>query len=764
MIYSNSDDDAYNNEKAENSRRLVGVEQPDHNLSALNLDAFPIEILIIILSFVDPLTLENTPLVCRTWYNILKDDLVWNAIFKLRFPFKTNVFSTVTRSKSYKTELLYRTQLRYNFKRGKLLTQQYSINHIITGSSIAIDWQRNKLTVIDIPRETIVTCDIRNGKSLKFSTDFVPEGVTSFDTGTSSGSLLGSRALVFGRWDGSVSGSLIDWKGLLLSDVCNWGSMSGGRITCVTACVNSALSMTTDFKSSLPSISSLSLSSPSSSSTSLLLQRSDHQMHAPKSRSHNILIKAGMIGAFSSDESGNIYGWDIRNGACLFQYKMNTDSKISKLHSDGKTVLIIVLENGEIWVLKNVFDSVKYDNIEIVKQKIGKTPLDSNDSLTVNVYVDYGGEAVVIWNSFELHIISYSSSKIGNKNDPELSDENGSAGPGITNPNNYHNLIIFKPPANQMISIVSFESTDKLFLKREPRLVGTDPLLAAICFNSGTIEIINIRETSSSMEMVPLNLKSIIPKFLNEHENNLITMNFDNNMSPVASVAINSFVLAVSSHLGKVEIFDIMTGEYLRTVVDRISKRKIQELEHILPNRLVNNLIKVYLDNTVTRGVLIIGPHIQYFLCGNSKHESQRDKKFKSNKRFNDKKGDLNEELKYTLDMYELEKSEKDKESKLIKKFNGSDAGLDLDEQLNLAMVMSMSLNDNKSPEELDEMEQLKSALEASLKSSDAIEQSGSEEAEIIDDDLRLAIELSKQENYRQWEDGFEDGEWESII
>ena len=668
------------------------------------------------------------------------------------------------------------------------MTQQYTTNHFVSGSSIAIDWSRNRLTIIDLPRSAILTCDIRNGKSPKFATDFVPEGVTSYDAGNTSGSLHGSRVLVFGRWDGSVSGALIDWKGLVLSDVHSWGSMSGGRVTCVTACVNSSTStnVAAEKNANLPPISSLTLSSPSSvsSSTTTLSSNLKKSTVPPlTSPSHNILTKPGMIGAFSADESGTINGWDIRTGDCLCEYNSTIASKIIKLQSDGKTAVIVLFQSGELCVLKNIFGSLKRDDVEVKFERIGQVPFDRNGLITLNLFIDYGGESVVVWNETELLVLSYTN----------ISEANRQV-------QNHDNIITYTPPERTLICSVSFESNDKLFIKRDPKVVGSDPLLAAVSLNNGIIDVINIREPPSSTELKPIN--TVVPKFLNEHESG-ISMNYsDSRTSPVASLCLNSLVLAISNHLGKVELFDVMTGEYLRTAIDRVGKKKLQELEGLLPNRLTTSSIKVYLDDSNTRGVLIIGSHIQYFLCGGPKNGDDAlgvRKKARSGKRGNDKKGDINEEMKHSLSIYEEEKIQKKKDRDLLAKYNGEELD-DEKDQLNMAIVMSMSLNETEnrgadsnpvgnmdessgSYYEDEEMRQLKEALKMSLSTTETLPTEGHSLAEShggpktetetgldieMDEDLLRAIELSKLENNRNWEDGedvedVEDG-WESLV
>jgi hypothetical protein len=738
---------------------------------SFNVNTFPTEILILILSYTDTLTLKNIPLVCTKWNDLLKDDILWHSFFNSQFPYASNVFSSVTRSNKYKVELLYRSQLRYSFRRGRLLTHQFFIGNILTGSSILIDWNRNKLTMIDLPRETIVTCDLRNGKSLKYSTDFVPEGLTSFDDGTSSSSLHGSRSLIFGRWDNSVSGALIGWKNLVLSDVRNWGIMNGnGKVICVCACVNSSISMNKDIELKPPPLITMN------SSTSTLFKSSKNGNSSSNTliSSHNLLTKIGTVGAFSADESGLICGWDIRNGDCLFKYQIESSDesmrRISKFQSDGKTAVILVTESMHIFLLKGVFEHLRSPEINVELIKIGEVDYTLSGEMSINLFVDYGNKTVVCWNSESLIIFSY--------------DEENNDLPLNHNSNSFPQLVY--RPQNSSISQVVFESNDKMFIPRKCDIIGTDPLLAAVCNKYGHIEIINVRESLLSDEIKPINLKTIIPKFLDEPDymNTLASR-----INPVASISINSLFIAIANHYGKVEIFDLMTGEYLRTVIDRISKKKLQDLEAALPNQFFHTIVKVFIDESITRGLLIIGNYAQYFLCGNSKHaditSNGNKKKIKSNKRLNDKKGNFNSQIKQTLDIYESEKRELKRHNDLINKYNGlvNDSD-DENDQLNMALVMSMSLNESRNDlnnsKDLDEatsndeeMQQLKRALELSLEASstDQVvedqEISNNEIDNEMDEDLKLAIEISRQENYKVWQDekfSDDDEQWEGLI
>lgn len=677
-------------------------------MAPLALNNLPVEILTQILALVDPLTLQSFPLVCKTWYRILQDDQVWREIFKLQYPY--SLFSSVSKGSTYRSELAHRSQLRHNFRRGKLLTQQYTINHIITGH-VDIAWSSNILTVIDVPRDMAYTCDIRTGKSSKFEVGFVPEGATCFD--------IGRKMVVFGKWNGSLSCMMINHKGLLVASpkICTGeGNERVGRISCV--CVVETAAIGQNSKLNLKNVWS---------NSQIDLKRS------------TVILAKGGITAFSGDENGKVYGWDTKNGKLVGSYTIRDGVKVSKIKSDGKSVVICVLENFEIYSLSNAFDKL---NNPVEVEKVG-TILGDTDVNINNIFVDYGTETVTVWDDLHLVIYSYGSKRI------------------------VHSLT-YDAPLGSTITHVAFESGDKQYIKQDHDIIGGDPLLAAIALSTGYLEIINIREPHSNTILRPIHNHRIIPTFIEEHDSVLNILN--SRRSPISSIALNSVVVGIASHLGTVEIFDIMTGEYLRTVIDRIGKKKVQELQQILSTEEINNLIKISLDDTLTRGALIIGPHIQYFLCGQDKHENDT-RKFKASKRLNDRKGDTLKDIEFSLDNYRADVLQNAREKKLRAKYNGE---VDSEEEVDIALGLSLSLN-------YDEDEELRKALElsqlaepllvtddeqlmnnAGRLSQNTYSTDPTELALDSDEELRLAIELSMRESYKNYANADEE-QWQPL-
>lgn len=709
----------------------------------------PLEILIQILSHVDPLTLRTTPQVCKLWHDILNDDAVWMAIFKLTFPFSsTKGFSSIARSHNYRNELLIRSHILHEYHKGRTTSQGYFISpssHSVqlatgapvpvplrantlpvrTSESLHVDWSKNKLMVLDIPQDTLISCQLRNGKTSNAVQDFVPEGVTCFD--------WNPKFVAFGRWNNSLADGFIDYKGLLLSkihvhDHNEQLNRNRSRITSVAIC-----------QSNEPTTSIVQNQSMNNNNKKLKFIN-----HSPVLApvSNNLIIgKSGKINTFTSDESGEILGWDVRSGDVIWSYNFpigEQGTQIRKLASDGKSILIVILDNGEIWSIDGIFDK---NSDEVSLTKVGRFNTE-NGMDNKRIHIDYGGGNIIIWNEIEVLVFSFTHNSV-----------------------DHSEARRYIPPDGLLISHLSIEDNGKIYTPRDESIVGNDPLLTAVCLNNGNIHVINTRD--SEWDMIPVSI--ITPHFLSENDSFQIEI-LDDRISQVASVAINSLVVVASNHLGKVEIFDVMTGSYLRTALSKLSMTRLNQLSHFIREQ-GGNVLKI--DERGSRGVLIIGSYVQYFCFGEDVSFIDQQKRNKKGK--NKSKSSMNT-IKNNLDDYEyqLEFDELNLNKRLnnIEKFNGTQE--DDDHELQMAMAMSLSLNnsqvelpvdtsDDQRRDTDDEEEIMKRALELSLReasTSDIPYEDDVVEDEVVeydemDNDLRLAIELSKRE--------MEEDEWQPL-
>lgn len=489
-------------------------------------------------------------------------------------------------------------------------------------------------------------------------------------------------------------------------------------------------------------------------------------------------LKTSDINLFTSDNLNNVNGWNLKSSKCLFSFNFNfnfnnhfnqsnSDLKIVKIKSNGKSHILVFLNNGDIFKINGLFDNSQYPNFnynEINTEKIGVLYKDSNNHVLIeNIIIDYGNNSILLWNETEVSCIS-------------IIDSNK----------------IFYTPQNPNLKIlnVSIENNDKFLINQNFKLVGNDPLIAAIVLNNNSIDLINIRENSiNNFQILNVN-NPIKPNFDNEFTNNNLLNN------KISSICLTSTVIAICSSIGKVEIFDLITGKYIRTVIDRIGKKKIIESNlnlNLLNDSSINSSIVVQLDESNSRGLLFFGSYIQYFQCGELLFDNKniKNKKY-NNKKLIDKKGDVSDDIKFTLDNYEMEKLDRINQKKLLNKYNGSNddniSRINNDDEMNLAIALNLSCNDIQNSNDYfsngnsqtdlpldqdlyqdeDENQLIQKALELSLHASNSIQEGNSKSTEFthdedLDHDLQLAIELSKQENYNQtWEQ--DNSQWEELV
>ncbi|TID18659.1 hypothetical protein CANINC_003833 [Pichia inconspicua] len=724
-------------------------------------DDFPPELMVLILSYVDPLTLIQLPLVCKKWYNLLKSDMIWHEIFKIQYPMKT-VFSSITRSRLYKTELLHRTNMKHEYKRGKLLNNTFEINNLVGSHTLSMDWNRNKLFAIDVENDRISSCEISSGKMSNEFSKYIPATYQSYDAGFSETNVYGTRAIIYGSQDGTVSGTIVDWKGLLVSDVKKWGNMDDKFVTAVCVCINATSSTNKDYEKNLPSISSLTKTKPKKK---VLVINSNSGIKLGNNSCktlHTTLTKTGSIGAFSVNIDGKVWGWDIRTGEILCKLQLPTFPRITedfdfiiKVVSDGKTALVCIAGNGDIWIIKNIFNMIKDVKCQATYHKIGQIPQRDSSSFWKNIFVDYGNESVIIWNDWELLVYSYKESVLSGEE--YISD-----------------VAVYTPPEGTNISLVSFEANATPFLKRDERIVGSDPLYGAIALTDGSVEIVNVRDCSSLLTSTLQN--PIKPKFLKEfYKTNKYEIS--ESMGPIAAIALSSMVLAVSNHEGKVEIFDLLSGEFLRIATDKLSYKRLSWIQFCQPQRVRNRLIQISLDQNSPRGLVSVGPFIQYFTIGEGKRNAMKESERRKRNWKRLGKASYCDEINFHLNNYETEVENKKKNLNLLDKYNGSH---DLTEEEELLLITSMSLetSSTKGNVEVDDLEcALKlSMLEkkhSSLPRDQLVGHSGdikfeNDKDDDEDEELRLALEISKHENFKQWSDDtydedFED-KWECLL
>lgn len=593
---------------------------------AHSMDNLPVEILTLVLSFSDPFTLRQAPLVCHLWNDILRDDTVWMQMYHMIYPYHD--FISITND-TYRHELIKRSEMIRTYQKDPNTVNGYflgtggtNLNNVMatiglpirSSNHLLVDWSKQKIFSLDIPNDCLLFCDMRKGKNFQNVYDFTPEGVTCYDWNI--------KYVSFGRWDGSIGIGQIGVKGLVLTKI-NIHKLGGTqKINCLHTCHFNGI--------------------------------------------------GDMV--LSIDDAGLIKLWDIKNEKIVWSFELElpptTSLSFKKVHSNCKDKVLVVLSTGEIYCIDTNFKDSHEGEVKL----IGKVNPDTFDNQ--KLVIDYGGQGVIVWNENELLIYNLNTRTISGSTD-NLHDHQSEL------------LRKFTPPLGKLIIKFVIPESFNLLSARNLETIGNEPLIIAVCLNDGQIVILNARDTQ--WEMRPIT--TITPRFLNEKDAHLVEIR-DDRVSQVASLAINGTVCIVANHLGKVEIFDLMNGKFLRIAINKLTNNRLNQLKHFITEQ-GGNILKI--DQNHPRGLLIIGPYVQYFCLGEDTPDiNKRKKNIKGNK--NKSKGDLNsirlnfDDYHYQLEQEELKNAE---QRDIIEKFGVGSSATDLDgevdEEMQLAMAMSLS-------------------------------------------------------------------------
>ncbi|GME85418.1 unnamed protein product [Ambrosiozyma monospora] len=235
-----------------------------------------------------------------------------------------------------------------------------------------------------------------------------------------------------------------------------------------------------------------------------------------------------------------------------------------------------------------------------------------------------------------------------------------------------------------------------------------------VLLRSGKVIVINVRENVFEIEPIT----SFYPQLINDDDyRRVITTDPNIDLPPLSVIAINSLVLIVGSYNGKAELYDVLTGEFLRGLTDKISRKTLD----LISNQLLP-ISNIQTEQDLSAGVLIFGPVVRFFKFGD--YYKDMDKK-KRKILAGDRKPSSND-VKRSLEEYEYESYHENLKYEMLDRYNGQDAQ-DSDEELQMAMALSASMNN--------------SSVNVTNSSSRDIPLHND-----VDEDLLRAIELSKLE------------------
>lgn len=720
----------------------------------MSLANLPTELLIQVFSHLDPQTLQEMGLVCHSWHNLIKDNTVWYRVFVARYPRAVPVFSATLRTKSWRRELIHRDELLCAWTRGRSSVRTYSLARDLSRpSSVLADFQRGRMLAYDATMGGLLTCDLSSGRGISHALCAIPAGCTTYS--------VGRHFMIFGRWDGSVYGSLLERKNILCAGMRRLQTAPGrhsGLITASAVC------------------------------------RGD-------------LPKQGIPGAFTGDINGTIHAWDVRTGECLARIALGADRRatgvaqaptdasstnvpteapspnaptdasstnaptahaptahahtrsfrqqpsslsqndipssqnaIVRLESDGRRYLIALLSSGKVYLIENIFS---------MHEKAGSAPqitnigqfksqglsADPSSWVGVQMCTDYGGQNVVVFNQSRLEVFSF---------DGESSS------------------VLALAPAQQ-ISIAALECGGHAMVARERSVVGGDPLLMAVVLRSGEVLIVNVRAGIFNLQPMTRIEPQLLCAWRDAEEVP------DPGTAPITAVALNGLVVVVGSRDGAAEMYDVMSGEFCRRVSDGPSRKMRAGAGGAViaggagragaPLLPVSTII---LDDKTASGVLELGPVIQFFEFGD--HYGQRHKNEHQNAKKNrqrEKKA-AEDEIKSRVRDYEYQEEQREREYDMVAQYNGDDSSSA--EQLEMALALSASIQSSEqgencvgegdlTPEEMRQIERMEReeerqrqararVLREAQQAREADEQAQARQRQ-EEEDLRLAIRLS---------------------
>lgn len=250
----------------------------------------------------------------------------------------------------------------------------------------------------------------------------------------------------------------------------------------------------------------------------------------------------------------------------------------------------------------------------------------------------------------------------------------------------------------------------------------------------------------------------------------------------VTAIALNSLVLLVGSYNGVTIAYELLTGEFLRVVSTRFSKKALNlrtNNNFAQPGLFPITKLEIDSDPANPHGIIVVGSAVQYFDLGaniDSKKKLGIHKKRKGAPAYSNNNSDLDKtqihrDIVSDMEQMRIEDAEvqevREHNEKLQAMFNTE--GLSDDDQLQYALMLSQDENHEKQQQhqtwdlstatkndvegDHEEDEELKRAIDLSLEESSSpppYEKNRHELDDHEDEELKRAVMLSLEEENQQ--------------
>lgn len=587
----------------------------------MGINDLPVEVLINIFSRLNPLDLCNGRVVCKKWYEAIRDKHTWTGSFSRRFG-SSNVFPSVSGSSVWMTEYFTRLEVYKRWRKGIARHSSYQvlnddeisfINHSIA------DFNQNRL--LTFSRGDISICNLRDGKNATY--------------------IPGNQAFT------RISAYSISWDYLFL------GKETGGLY--------------------LKNLKTSTSSTTSRTSLITLIDDTDANLDPITCTALNFWLEKHRrdVDCIAGTMLGVVKFWNI-TGTLVKTLELN--DPLVEIKSEFQNVAV-ALSLSKLYIID--IKTFEVSSIEL------ELPFVEQDSHRLFMDVDFADSNVIL--SYKNRIWLYNYER------------------------NTTSSVEFEPDLT-VLNAKMQTVPRRMLTRRDTLLAGSDGLLYANILSNGTVIVWNVRDTGSTI--VPQCL--ISPTFAKLWPSHFLPT------AEASTISLNSSILAVGGLNGYTNLYNVITGQFLRYCSVKFPKK----LSHIYHSITGVSDILLNPDQNDTLGAIVIMDAVQYFSFGDhqTKFGTKDKKKLNvgpSNKQY------VKQSIRDGMEDYDRQQKIKQEQELLLERYNGVE--YDPDEELSVALAISESIlspaesnNTTASPTEgsssgLDEDEQLRIALEKSL-------------------------------------------------
>lgn len=447
------------------------------------------------------------------------------------------------------------------------------------------------------------------------------------------------------------------------------------------------------------------------------------------------------LGGISGGEDGIIYFWNLAKGSIIKKFEIVKGVPIINIFCDSKDTVVAVSATGNVYLKTDCTDQFVY---------INKLPFTLDYEARSFADVDFLSKYLVFANGSHIGRVDFGSSPSTDSMEFDmLSDHPG--------------------------TVVAF-AMDKTNFPASEGIPGDGGRYIACATCANLIYVWLLEGPPSHVQRYPTPKNKIRPHKVVESPFQVSTSDIVSNLPSITSIALNAVVLLVGSYNGVTVAYDVLSGDFLRVVSSRFSKKalNLRNPDTNVLGLLPTTHLEVDSDPANPHGVIVVGSAVQYFDLGTILDKSGVKKKgVRKHKRPaflsgapnfvpGTSKGEIEDEIRTDLELMKMEDSEENRQARLESHSNHFATGMSESDQLAYAMMLSEETAEQEEIKDVEDDEDLKLALELSLQdapsgeeflddiyepsSSNQVNKEYFEPQDNYEDDLELALRLSLAE------------------